>query len=197
MDSLARMLVNATEQLSAILQTFPKFDEQHKTIEELCRKAADLTQDSLSILDNAFITPLDREDILAIIAGMNAVMQAILELADRFRLYPLENLYPNLTDQSRNLLELAIQTEEIIASLRKKVTLSEIAVGSMRRLRTISDNIRSDRKQFLGELFHNGSGRVDPIDLVKKKDLHDLLEEALARLTEITEILARVILKNA
>ena len=60
------------------------------------------------MLDQAFITPLDREDILALIAGMNAVIQAIAELAEHFHLYPLENLDPNLTAQSRNLLELSL-----------------------------------------------------------------------------------------
>jgi uncharacterized protein Yka (UPF0111/DUF47 family) len=165
LDNLARILVNAAQQLSAILQTFPKFDAQRDEIEELRKKAAHLAQDSLAILDHAFITPLDREDILALIDGMNAVIQEIAELSERLGLYPLESLYPNLTAQSRHLLELAIQVEEIVA----------------------------DRKEFLRELFRDNS---DPIELIKKKDLHDLLEEALSRMTRITQVLARVLLKN-
>jgi uncharacterized protein Yka (UPF0111/DUF47 family) len=193
LDTLARMLVNATEQLSAILQTFPKFDPQRNEIDSLRQRAADLAQDSLAILDKAFITPLDREDILALIDGMNSVIQEIAELAERFALYPLESLYPNLTAQSRNLLELAIQVEEIMAGLRKKTTLSELANGSMKKLQAIENNVRRDRKEFLGELFR---GNSDPIDLIKKKDLHDLLEESLLRMSRITQVLARVLLKN-
>jgi uncharacterized protein Yka (UPF0111/DUF47 family) len=193
LDNLARILVNAAQQLSAILQTFPKFDAQRDEIEELRKKAAHLAQDSLAILDHAFITPLDREDILALIDGMNAVIQEIAELSERLGLYPLESLYPNLTAQSRHLLELAIQVEEIVAGLRKKTTLSELAEGSMKKLQVIEENVRRDRKEFLRELFRDNS---DPIELIKKKDLHDLLEEALSRMTRITQVLARVLLKN-
>jgi uncharacterized protein Yka (UPF0111/DUF47 family) len=192
LDNLARMLVNAAQQLSAILQTFPKFDAQRHDIEELRKKAADLAQDSLAILDHASITPLDREDILALIDGMNAVIQEIAELSERLGLYPLETLYPNLTAQSRHLLELTIQVEEIMAGLRKKTTLSELAEGSMKKLQAIEENVRRDRKDFLRELFRDNS---DPIELIKK-DLHDLLEEALSRMTKITQVLARVLLKN-
>lgn len=194
LDSLARMLVNGAEQLSALLQTFPKFDAQRQEIEELRKKAGELAQNSLAILDHAFITPLDREDILALISGMNAVIQAIAELSERLKLYPMENLYPNLTAQSRNLLEFAIQVQEIMAGLRKKTTLSELADGSMKKLQVLEDKVRNDRKEFLGQLFTEKS---DPIELIKKKDLHDLLEEALSRMSEITQILARVLLKNA
>jgi uncharacterized protein len=74
LDNLARMLVSAAQQLSAILQTFRRFDPQKHEIEELRKKAADVAQNSLAMLDHAFITPLDREDILALIDGMNDVI---------------------------------------------------------------------------------------------------------------------------
>jgi uncharacterized protein len=64
----------------------------------------------------------------------------------------------------------------------------------MKKLRAIEESVRTDRKEFLAQLFSNNP---DPIDLIKKKDLHDLLEEALSRLTEVTQVLARVLLKNA
>jgi uncharacterized protein len=194
LDALSRMLVDASQQLSAILQVFPKFESQHHAIEDTRKNAEELAQKSLTILDHAFITPLDREDILALITGMKSVIEQIAELSERFGLYPLESLYPNLGKQARNLLELSIQVQEIMAGLRQKTTLSELAEGSMKKLRAIEENVRKDRKEFLRELFLNNP---DPIDLLKKKDLHDLLEEAVSRVIIVTEILARVLLTNA
>jgi hypothetical protein len=106
----------------------------------------------------------------------------------------LKELYPNLAKQSKNLLELALQVEQIIAALRQKKTLSELANGSMKKLLAIEENVRSDRSNFLKELF---SGNPDPIDLMKKKDLHDLLDESLFQMIAVTQVLARVVLKNA
>ena len=158
LDALARMVVNAAQQLSSIVQTFPDIEGQRREIEELRKKAEALSQDSLSVLDNAFITPLDREDILALISGMDGVIQVIAQLAERFSLYPLKGLYPNLAKQSKNLLELALQVEQIMAGLRQKTTLSELADGNMKKLLAIEENVRSDRSEFLKELF---SGQPD------------------------------------
>lgn len=173
---------------------FPNFETQHAAIEELRKKAGAVAQDSLKILDHAFITPLDREDILILLTGMSGVVDEIAELSERLGLYPLEKPYPNLSKQARNLLELSIQVEQIMAGLRQKSTLSDLADGSMKKLAAIEDNVRRDRKEFLTELFRYSP---DPVDLIKKKDLHDLLEKALSRLTEVTQSLARVLLKNA
>jgi uncharacterized protein len=194
LDTIARLLVLSAQRLSALLQTFPNFETQLAEIEESREKSDNLSRESLSILDHAFITPLDREDILALISGMHMTIELIAELAERFTLYPLETLYPNLTGQTRNLLELSIQVEQIMADLRQKKTLSEIADGSMKKLRTIEENVRNERRAFLKELFVN---QPDPIDLIKKKDLHDLLDEALSQLIDVTQTLARVMLKNA
>ena len=194
LDTIARLLVLSAQRLSALLQTFPNFETQLAEIEESREKSDNLSRESLSILDHAFITPLDREDILALISGMHMTIELIAELAERFTLYPLETLYPNLTGQTRNLLELSIQVEQIMADLRQKKTLSEIADGSMKKLRTIEESVRNERRAFLRELFVN---QPDPIDLIKKKDLHDLLDEALSQLIDVTQTLARVMLKNA
>ena len=193
LDSLARMQVNAAQQLFAILETFPKLESLRHEIEEQREKASELAQGSLAVPDHVFIAPLDRDDVPALIAGMDAVIEAISDLSERF-LYPLENLYPNLSAQSRNLLEMAIQVEKIMTRMRQKATLSGLAEDSMKRLRVIEENAKRDRKEFLTEMFR---GRRDPIDLIKKKDLHDLLEEAFARMIEVTEVLTRVLLKNA
>lgn len=194
LDTLARVVVYSSEQLSAVIATFPKLDGPLKEIELQRKKGRDLAQDSLARLDEAFITPLDREDILSLITGMNSVVELIDELAQRFRLYPLENLYPNLSDQSRNLLELAIQVEQIMAALRKSATLTDLAADNLQKVREIEDRVRRDREKFLSELF---AGKPDPVDLIKKKELHGLLEEAIFSLIQVTQTLARVLLKNA
>ena len=54
--------------------------------------------------------------------------------------------------------------------------------------------MKRDREYFPGGLFSEG---VEPLDVFKKKELHDLLEEAIERCEEASEIMSRVLLKNA
>ncbi|MBV9887814.1 MAG: DUF47 family protein, partial [Acidobacteria bacterium] len=144
LDTIARLVVASTQKLSALIQTFPDIESHFAEIEEARKKSDNLSRESLSVLDHAFITPLDREDILSLISGMHMTIELIAELAERFTLYPLESLYPNLTGQTRNLLELAIQVEQIMADLRQKKTLSELADGSMKKLHSIEESVRNE-----------------------------------------------------
>ena len=194
LESLSSYAVTSARELSALVSGFPHFDGQLEKIEECRQLARDLVQSSLARLDQAFITPLDREDILALISGLYDSVDSVADVSQRFRLYPLKALYPNLTGQTRNLLQLAAEVETIMGSLRKKPTLSQIANGSMSKVGQIQETVKHDREQFLGELF---AGDPDPLDLIKKKELHDLLEAVVDRLSGVTEILARVLLKNA
>ena len=53
--------------------------------------------------------------------------------------------------------------------------------------------VKREREIFLASLF---MGNPDPLEVIKKKEIHDLLEEAIERCEEATETLTRVLLKN-
>ena len=54
--------------------------------------------------------------MLLLLPGQNAVSQAVVDLMDKLQLYPIKNLDPNLAPQARDLLEPAIQMNEVEAS---------------------------------------------------------------------------------
>jgi hypothetical protein len=142
--------------------------------------------------DDAFITPLDREDILDLIGQMRTVVERVADLSQRFRLYRLPNLYSNVNCQSANLLSLATEVQAIFGTLRSDTSL-ESATERLDATRVLFERVKQDRELFLGELF---TGNPDPIELIKKKELHDLLDDALERLDAVTLTLAAVLLKN-
>lgn len=148
---------------------------------------------SLLGLDRAFITPIDREDILNLITEMYGVVDRVAELSQRFRLYKIQKLYPTLNSQAKNLSSIAKELDDVVRGLRKKEKLKEMKP----RLGDVSSTmelVKRDREQFLGSLFSEGA---EPLDVIKKKELHDLIEEAIERCEEAIETMARVLLKNA
>ena len=50
----------------------------------------------------------------------------------------------------------------------------------------LEESVKLEREQILGELF---AGEPDPVDLIKMKELHDLLEAADDRLSAVAQIL--------
>lgn len=193
LEELSSLVVQAAQQLESMIDNFPALDGHLENIERNRLAARKVFQESLLRLDQAFITPIDREDILNLITEMYGVVDRVAELSQRFRLYKIQDLYPTLNGQAKNLSSIARELDDIIHGLRKKRKLRDLkprldAVGGTMEL------VKRDREHFLGTLF---SQDAEPLDVFKKKELHDLLEEAVERCEEASEIMARVLLKNA
>ena len=193
MEALATHVVHASSELESIVHHFPDFDGSLGAIERDRLGSKAVFQESLLRLDKAFITPIDREDILNLITEMYGVVDRIAELSQRFRLYKLQNLFPTLVGQSKNLKAMADELQKIIRGLRKKSKLSDLK-PRIDAISGIMENVRRDRDEFLGSLF---SKDADPLDVLKKRELHELLEDAIERCEEATEVMARVLLKNS
>jgi uncharacterized protein len=192
LDALAGGVRVSAEHLNELIKRFPNIDKELIAIELQRQSARQRMQTALVRLDNAFITPLDREDILNLIGQLRAVVDRVADLSQRFRLYRLPNLYPNLSSQSANLLSLATEVQAIIARLRSDTSLKS-ATERLDTTRVLIELVKQDRERFLSELFAEDP---DPIELIKKKELHDLLDDALERLDNVTLTLAAVLLKN-
>jgi hypothetical protein len=192
LEQLADRVVSTARQFESVVAVFPNFDGQLNTIEQDRLAARKIFGESLLRLDQAFITPLDREDILSLINEMDGVVDRISELSQRFRLYQIKDLHPTLTGQAKNLSMIAGELNGIIHGLRHQKKLKDLK-PSLDAVSGAMELVKRDREIFLGSLF---TGNPDPLDVIKKKEMHDLLEEAIERCEGATETLARVLLKN-
>lgn len=192
LEQLADRVVASARCFETIVVRYPNFDGQLSDIEQHRLAARKIFGESLLRLDQAFITPIDREDILNLITELFGVVDRIAELSQRFRLYKLKDIYPTLTGQAKNLLTIAGELDGIIHGLRREKNLRELKPG-LDAVSSAMELVKRDREAFLGDLF---SGNPDPLEVFKKKELHDLLEESIERCEEATETLARVLLKN-
>ncbi|MBB5346230.1 DUF47 domain-containing protein [Tunturibacter empetritectus] len=192
LEQLSSRVVSAAKQFEEIVARLPNFDGQLANIEQDRLGARKIFKESILRLDQAFITPLDREDILSLITEMYGVVDRVSELSQRFRLYKLNDLHPTLTSQAKNFSRIANELNTIICGLRKQKKLKDLE-PSLDAVSGAMELVKRDRETFLGGLF---AGDPNPLEVLKKKELHDLLEDAIERCEEATETLARVLLKN-
>jgi uncharacterized protein len=192
LEQLADNVVSCAKEFESVVATFPNFDGQLNNIEQDRLAARKVFGESLLRLDQAFITPLDRDDILGLINEMYGVVDRVAELSQRFRLYKLKDLHPTLTGQARNLSTIANELQGIIHGLRQQKKLKDFKPG-LDAVSGAMELVKRDRETFLGGLF---AGNPDPLEVIKKKEINDLLEEAIERCEGATETLARVLLKN-
>lgn len=101
LESLSDQVVTGATELRRLMQEFPaEARERAKALDAKNNAMEGLVQSALERLDAAFVTPLDREDILHLITDMHRVVRAISALAQRIILYGLDNADPKLTAQA-------------------------------------------------------------------------------------------------
>src|SRR5580698_7451713 len=152
LEQLADRVVSTAKQFEQVVSAFPKFDGQLNDIERDRVAAHKVYGESLLRLDQAFITPLDREDILSLINEMDGVVDRVSELSQRFRLYRLKDLHPTLAGQAKNLSTIASELNGIIHGLRHQKKLKDLKPG-LDAVSEAMELVKRDREVFLRDLF--------------------------------------------
>jgi uncharacterized protein len=191
-EQLSHLAKSSSQLMNDLVGRFPNTDGLTDKIGKAKDEAADVAETTLERLDEAFITPIDREDIMQLITDLYDVIEGVSDVARRFSLYQLSQIYPNLRSQSDLLYRAASALDAVMGKLRDDKKLKELS-GQLNEVHSLYKQAAKNREVFLTELF---SGSPDPLDVMKKKELHDMLEDAIRHCENVTRTLGRVLLKN-
>ena len=192
-EQLGRSVADASKHLLEITRTFPESENLTRQVEEIDRSADQIAQEALERLDRAFITPLDREDILHLITDLYAVVETITAFSRRVHLYRLKEIDRHLAEQVEILSQVAQCLGKVMQRLRKDHRLRTLN-GQLKELHQLERCADDKRNAFLGSLYE---GNPDPLLIMKEKELHDLLELAISNCENVSRTLQRVVLKNS
>ena len=89
-EEAAGNIQRAAELLEQMLQDYPENSELAREI-LICEQHGDrITHDIVQRLNNTFVTPIDREDILALASALDDIVDYTEEVADYLGLYKIE-----------------------------------------------------------------------------------------------------------
>ena len=135
-------------------------------------------------------TPIDREDILALASALDDIVDFIEEVADYLGLYKIEAPM----DQAIKLAEVlnlsCRQIGEAIPRLRGFTDISGHTV-EINRLENEGDRIT---REAIASLFDGG---IDPMVVIRWKDLFERLEDAIDATEHVAHILEAIVIKNS
>ena len=145
-------------------------------------------------LHRTFVTPIDREDIMALAGSLDDVVDAIDEAAQYVLEYQIEQPTEHARHMATIILQCAVQLEKAVSLLSTRGSkLIEILpfVVEINRLENEADNITSRARS---ELFSNG---YEVKDILKWRDIYDDLEQATDRAEDAGDILEGIVLKHS
>jgi predicted phosphate transport protein (TIGR00153 family) len=180
----------AAELLETMLRDYPEHSELARDI-LICEQHGDrITHDIVQRLNNTFVTPIDREDILALATGLDDIVDFIEETADFLGLYKIEAAMEDAQKLARVLLDACRQIAEAMPRLRGFKDVSHYTV-EINRLENDGDRIQ---REALAALFADG---IDPMVVIRWKDIYERLEEAIDATEKVAYALETIVLKNS
>lgn len=157
----------------------------------ICEQEGDrITHDIIHRLNSTFVTPMDREDIYALAVGLDDVVDFTEEASDFLVMYKVEAPMEQAQKLARVLVQCCEQVTKALSRLRGFKKLDHYLV-EINRLENDGDRIARDA---VASLFANG---IDPMVVIKWKDIFNQLEEAIDATETVSNILENICVKNA
>ena len=188
-------LVDTSEVLIQLMKA-DNWDEKVKLItkiKELEKKGDDITHSMFDMLNSSFITPFDREDIHDLISSIDDVVDYINGASQRYLLYkpqttPSEflKLAELIFEGSKSLL-VAI---EHIDDLKNPKKIKEACIH-VNEIENLADDVYN---MAISQLFEH---ETNTIELIKKKEIFQVLEKATDKLEDASDVIKSIIIKQA
>ena len=180
--------------LKDLMDNFENVPAKVQEIKDLEEFGDQIIHDITHSLHRTFVTPIDREDILALAGRLDDVVDAMDEAAQ----YTLEYQIEASTKYARHLAHIIVlctdQLEQAVGLLSSKGSrlrdIIPMAV-ELNRLENEADKVASRAR---GDLFSNG---FDTASLLKWRDIYDDLEQATDRAEDAADVLEGIVLKHA
>ncbi|MBL8857718.1 MAG: DUF47 domain-containing protein [Planctomycetes bacterium] len=195
-DIFERAAANAHECTLALAELLERFDDleaRRRRVKELEHIGDELTHEVIERLNQSFITPLDREDIHELACTIDDILDRVDTAVDRICLFKIEKPMQESKELARCLVRSTALICEMIPGLRKMASPEEmrIKVREVHRLEAEGDSLE---RQALARLFEDSP---DPINVIKWKNIIEVLESATDKCEDVANVIEGIVLKNA
>ena len=190
LEEAGRNIQRATLLLRDLLASWPEREELTREL-LLCEQEGDrITHDIIQRLNTTFVTPIDREDIYALASALDDVVDYTEEVADYLGLYKIEAPMSQAHDLTAVLVK---SCEQLAAGLEHLPDFKDLDKYwiEIHRLENEGDRISRDA---VASLFSNG---IDPMVVIRWKDIFDRLEEAIDSTEKVANTLESIVIKNS
>ena len=167
-------------------------EAQASRLKEIEHEADVITHRTYAKMHKTFLTPLDREDIYNLVNKMDSILDMTEAAAARMVLYRIKEPSSWLAEQARVLSQAIGKIKEAVLGLRDMKNAAQVlqACVDVNTLENAGDVIL---RTAMAHLFENAS---DIRELIKWKELHERIEEAIDICEDVSNIAEGIVLKN-
>jgi predicted phosphate transport protein (TIGR00153 family) len=162
-------------------------------LKELENEADVITHKTYEKMHKTFLTPIDREDIYALVNKMDSILDMIEASAARMSLYKVKILAKEIIDQAK-ILNKAIKKVKYIVHAMKNMKNAKMIIDACVEINTLENEGDIVMRMTMTRLFEQ---EKDPIELIKWKEIFERIEEAIDVCEDVANVVEGIVLKYA
>jgi len=190
-EEAGQNMLRSSTLLYDLLTEYPDNKQLAGEILDLEHEGDRITHDIIDRLNHTFVTPIDREDILALASALDDVVDYTEEVADYLGLYRIEAPMDQAISLAQVLRSACQEIGKAIPLLRAfKPEISEYTMA-INRLENEGDRLT---REAVASLF---DARIDPMVVIRWKDIFERLEAAIDSTEHVADILYGIVIKNS
>jgi len=189
----ADQVVKSSLILSSAIDNHSALSEKMAELNETEQVADEITKTIMVKLNKTLVTPLDREDIYSLATIMDDLVDFIQGALERMIMYKATEPIHGARELIRILNDCVLLIKESIDCLSSiKTNFKDIMINTDRihSLETEGDRLY---RQEVAKLFEEED--INPIEIIKWKEILEHLEDAIDRCEDLSDTLKGVILK--
>ena len=164
-----------------------------RRLNDLEHQGDEFTRGILEKLDTSFVTPIEREDLLALAHALDDVLDDLDLITERIVLYRIEKIRPSFLEISSQVVEGCGLLDRLVLRLRNMPRPLEIR-PTIRAIHDLENQVDGIYHTALAEIFQDG---LSPVELMKWKELLDILETAMDRIGHAARVVSSTSMKNS
>jgi uncharacterized protein Yka (UPF0111/DUF47 family) len=185
---------NALEAARLVERRFrehPNSSVRHSDVKAIEDAGDTITRDLIQLLNTQYITPFDREDIFQLATALDDVVDHLDEASELLELYGVETPTRQAIEQCRILVG-AVQHLSVALAELQGMRGVERELVALKKLEDEGDRVLHDA---LADLFRDP--RIDPLIVIRWKDIFEALEDALDACETAANVIGNIVVKNA
>jgi hypothetical protein len=178
-------LASAAAALHDMVAQYDRLEARVAGIQALEKRGDEIDEEVNRRLEDAFVTPFDREDIHELVSRLDDVVDGIQSIAEAFVIYGVSQ--PN-AEAKRLAAILDGQGSELAAALHKLDGMKDLErhFAAVHQLEKEADGLS---RAAMARLFHDD---LPPIEVIKWRDLYTYFEDTIDAAEDAAEAMERM-----
>ena len=152
-----------------------------------------IMRETLTLLENSFITPFDREDINTLVRELDHIADGMDNAAARFDLYDISDMRPEAVKMADLTLQ-AAQELKVLFEHFENFKKDPVVREKMHTVGVIEDEGDTVSRNGLASIFREQN---DAVEVLKWKSLLDTMEQTVDSCKAVANVVRSVLMKNA